>query len=93
MRQAQEISSYHFGELLTAPIYLDLPSKLSEAYNNPGSRYRYAVRDEAGQDRGDIRPSRRTAAGFYTNRKTDHILLSTGPTLTNAAHAGRRRSN
>ena len=46
VRQAQEVSSF----ISTSPdgsIYLDLPSKLSEAYNNPGSRYRYAVRDEA----------------------------------------------
>jgi len=48
VRQAQEVSSF----ISTSPdgsVYLDLPSKLSEAYNNPGSRYRYVVRDEAGR--------------------------------------------
>ncbi len=48
VRQAQEISSY-ISTSRDGSVYLDLPSKLSEAYNNPGSRYRYAVRDEAGR--------------------------------------------
>ena len=48
VRQAQEVSSF-IAASPDGSIYLDLPSKLSEAYNNPGSRYRYAVRDEAGR--------------------------------------------
>ena len=48
VRQAQEVSSF-ISASPDGSIYLDLPSKLSEAYNNPGSRYRYAVRDEAGR--------------------------------------------
>jgi signal transduction histidine kinase len=48
VRQAQEVSSF-ISAGPDGSIYLDLPSKLSEAYNNPGSRYRYAVRDEAGR--------------------------------------------
>jgi signal transduction histidine kinase len=48
VRQAQEVSSF-ISTSRDGSIYLDLPSKLSEAYNNPGSRYRYAVRDEAGR--------------------------------------------
>jgi signal transduction histidine kinase len=48
VRQAQEVSSF-ISMSSDGSIYLDLPSKLSEAYNNPGSRYRYAVRDEAGR--------------------------------------------
>jgi len=48
VRQAQEVSSF-ISTSLDGSVYLDLPSKLSEAYNNPGSRYRYAVRDEAGR--------------------------------------------
>lgn len=48
VRQAQEISSF----VLQSPdgsIYLNMPSELSEAYNSPDSRFRYAVRDEAGR--------------------------------------------
>jgi signal transduction histidine kinase len=48
VRQAQEVS----GFIAIGPdgtVELDLPSNLSEAYNNPASRYRYAVRDESGR--------------------------------------------
>jgi len=48
VRQAQEVSSF-ISTSRDGSVYLDLPSKLSEAYNNPGSRYRYVVRDEAGR--------------------------------------------
>jgi signal transduction histidine kinase len=48
VRQAQEISSF-ISTSRDGSVYLDLPSNLSEAYNNPGSRYRYVVRDEAGR--------------------------------------------
>jgi len=48
VRQAQEVSSF-ISASPDGSIYLELPSKLSEAYNSPGSRYRYAVRDEAGR--------------------------------------------
>lgn len=48
MRQAEEVSS--FIEMLPdGSVDLNLPAKLSEAYNSPGSRYRFAVRDEAGR--------------------------------------------
>jgi signal transduction histidine kinase len=46
--QAQEIAGY----ISTNPdgsVYLNLPAKLLEAYNSPASRYRYAVRDQAGR--------------------------------------------
>ena len=48
VKQAREISSY----IELSPdgsVEVDLPAKLSEAYNSPGSRYRYAVRDDAGR--------------------------------------------
>jgi signal transduction histidine kinase len=48
MRQAQEISDF-ISIHDNGSINLDLPPRLSEAYNSPGSRYRYAVRDEAGR--------------------------------------------
>lgn len=48
VRQAQEVSSF-ISIAADGSVDLDLPSKLLEAYNSPGSRYRYAVRDEAGQ--------------------------------------------
>ncbi|MGD0023212.1 MAG: ATP-binding protein [Xanthobacteraceae bacterium] len=48
VRQAQEVSSF-ISMSPDGSVDLDLPSKLSEAYNSPASRYRYAVRDEAGR--------------------------------------------
>lgn len=45
--QAQEIASFLSTDT-DGSIFLNLPAKLSEAYNNPGSSYRYAVRDKAG---------------------------------------------
>ena len=48
VKQAREVSSY----IELSPdgsVEVDLPAKLSEAYNSPGSRYRYAVRDDAGR--------------------------------------------
>ena len=48
MRQAQEISDY-ISIRENGSIDLDLPPRLLEAYNSPGSRYRYAIRDEAGR--------------------------------------------
>ncbi len=48
VRQAQEISSF-ISKGFDGSIDVELPSRLSEAYNSPGSRYRYAVRDEAGR--------------------------------------------
>jgi len=48
VRQAEELST-HIAVGSDGSVELDLPSKLSESYNNPGSRYRYAVRDEAGR--------------------------------------------
>jgi signal transduction histidine kinase len=48
VKQAREISSY--VELNPdGSVEVALPAKLSEAYNSPGSRYRYAVRDNAGR--------------------------------------------
>jgi signal transduction histidine kinase len=48
MRQAQEISDY-ISVRENGSIDLDLPPRLLESYNSPGSRYRYAIRDEAGR--------------------------------------------
>jgi signal transduction histidine kinase len=48
VRQAQEISNFISIDD-NGSFYLNLPSKLLEAYNSPESRYRYAVRDEAGR--------------------------------------------
>ena len=48
VKQAREVSSY----IELSPdgsVEVDLPARLSEAYNSPGSRYRYAVRDESGR--------------------------------------------
>jgi len=47
-RQAEELASY-INLNADGSIDINLPPKLSEAYNSPGSRYRYAVRDEAGR--------------------------------------------
>ena len=48
VKQAREVSSYI--ELSPdSSVEVNLPAKLSEAYNSPGSRYRYAVRDDAGR--------------------------------------------
>ncbi len=48
VKQAREVSSYI--ELNPdGSVEVDLPAKLSEAYNSPGSRYRYAVRDDGGR--------------------------------------------
>ena len=46
--QAQEVSSYISVEPDDS-VEVDLPAKLSEAYNSPGSRHRYAVRDDGGR--------------------------------------------
>jgi signal transduction histidine kinase len=48
LRQAQEISSF-IKASGDGSIYLDMPPNLSEAYNSPGSRFRFAVRDQAGR--------------------------------------------
>jgi signal transduction histidine kinase len=48
MRQAQEISDF-ISIREDGSIDLNLPPRLLEAYNSPGSRYRYAIRDEAGR--------------------------------------------
>jgi signal transduction histidine kinase len=48
VRQAQEISD-SITINANGAIDLDLPPRLLEAYNSPGSRYRYAVRDESGR--------------------------------------------
>jgi len=48
LRQAQEVSNFIRVDG-DGYIYLDMPSNLSEAYNSPGSRYQFAVRDEAGR--------------------------------------------
>ncbi len=48
VRQAQEVSRY-ISVSPDGSVDLDLPSKLAEAYNNPGSSYQYAVRDDAGR--------------------------------------------
>jgi signal transduction histidine kinase len=48
LRQAQEISSF-IKTNGDGSVYLDMPPNLSEAYNNPGSHFRFAVRDQAGR--------------------------------------------
>ena len=48
VRQAQEISQYLSVNADGSPE-LGLPAQLAESYNSPGSRYRYAIRDEAGR--------------------------------------------
>jgi signal transduction histidine kinase len=48
VQQAQEISSCIFIND-NGSIDLNLPPRLLEAYNTPGGRYRYAIRDEAGR--------------------------------------------
>lgn len=47
VRQAQEIANF-ISISNDGSVDLQLPSRLLEAYNSPGSRYQYAVRDEAG---------------------------------------------
>jgi signal transduction histidine kinase len=47
-RQAEELAGYISLDA-DGSVDINLPPKLSEAYNSPGSRYRYAVRDEAGR--------------------------------------------
>jgi signal transduction histidine kinase len=48
VRQAEELASY-ISLNADGAVDVNLPPKLSEAYNNPGSRYRYAVRDDGGR--------------------------------------------
>ena len=48
VRQAEEISQF-LSLNADGSIALDLPPQLSESYNSPASRYRYAIRDEAGR--------------------------------------------
>jgi signal transduction histidine kinase len=48
VRQAQEIAGF-ISINDDGSIELKMPPRLSESYNNPGSRYRYAVRDNAGR--------------------------------------------
>jgi signal transduction histidine kinase len=48
VRQAQEVASY-ISLNTDGSVEVDLPPRLSEAYNSPGSRYRYAVRDDGGR--------------------------------------------
>lgn len=47
-RQAQEISRF-LTTKDNGEVELKLPADLYEAYNNPNSRFRYVVRDEAGR--------------------------------------------
>jgi signal transduction histidine kinase len=48
VRQAQEISNF-ISVNDNGSIDFNLPSQLLEAYNSPGSQYRYAIRDEVGR--------------------------------------------
>jgi signal transduction histidine kinase len=48
VRQAEEISSFISVDP-SGSVKVDLPPQLLEGYNSPGSRYRYAIRDEAGR--------------------------------------------
>ena len=48
IQQAEEISNCILIDE-NGSIDLNLPPRLLEAYNSPGSRYRYAIRDEAGR--------------------------------------------
>jgi signal transduction histidine kinase len=85
VRQAQEVSSF-ISASPDGSIYLDLPSKLSEAYNNPGSRYRYAVRDEAG--RVVATSGRRVGPLPDIMRIQDHHIYSYRADVENAAMLG-----
>ena len=85
VRQAQEVSSF-ISASPDGSIYLDLPSKLSEAYNNPGSRYRYAVRDEAG--RVVATSGRRVGPLLDIMRIQDHHIYSYRADAENAAMLG-----
>jgi signal transduction histidine kinase len=48
VRQAEDIASY-LSIAADDSVQLDLPPQISEYYNSPGSRYRYAIRDESGR--------------------------------------------
>jgi signal transduction histidine kinase len=48
VRQAEDIAGY-LSIAADGAVDLALPSQLSEYYNSPASRYRYAIRDEAGR--------------------------------------------
>jgi hypothetical protein len=48
LQQAREISRYLSIDD-AGKLELMLPAALSEAYNSPGSTYRYIIRDEAGR--------------------------------------------
>ena len=85
VRQAQEVSRF-ISASPDGSIYLDLPSKLSEAYNNPGSRYRYAVRDEAG--RVVATSGRRVGPLPDIIRNQDHHIYSYRVDAENAAMLG-----
>ena len=48
VRQAEEIADF-ISTNDDGSIDLKLPPRLSESYNSPGSRYRYAIQDDAGR--------------------------------------------
>lgn len=48
VRQAEEISNFISLDP-SGSVKVELPPQLLEGYNSPGSRYRYAVRDDAGR--------------------------------------------
>ncbi len=48
VRQAAEIAGY-LSVAADGEVQLGLPPQMSEYYNSPASRYRYAIRDEAGR--------------------------------------------
>ena len=85
VRQAQEVSSF-LSTSSDGSVYLDLPSELSEAYNNPGSRYRYAVRDEAG--RVVATSGRRVGPLPDILRAQDHHIYTYRADAENAAMLG-----
>ncbi len=48
LRQAEDIARY-LSVAADGSVELDLPPPMSESYNSPASRYRYAVTDESGR--------------------------------------------
>jgi signal transduction histidine kinase len=48
VRQAEDIAGY-LSIAAEGSVQLDLPPQMSESYNSPSSRYRYAIRDESGR--------------------------------------------
>lgn len=76
--QARVIASYLKVDGSNS-ITLNLPARLAEAYSNPESLYRYAIRDESGQYLFDSGPAVAPLAAFSRSRRKLYDYDPDGP--------------